>query len=149
MGVFGNNFLFYVPTSGPEAGTIVPFAYGPTRCEMTGPTFIGNTLIISVQHPGEDSPIGAQNTGPITYNIEMLSLAGTLFTQTRTIPSGSNWPANILIDGPSVPRPATIGIRRKFGQAHWDDDDHDDRQGRDGRDRDDRRGDDDRRFSKS
>ena len=54
IGVFGNNWLFFVPTSGPNAGEIFPFAYGPTRCELTGPTFVGNTLIISVQHPGED-----------------------------------------------------------------------------------------------
>ena len=54
IGVFGNNWLFFVPTSGHHAGEVFPFAYGPTRCEMTGPTFVGNTLIISVQHPGED-----------------------------------------------------------------------------------------------
>jgi uncharacterized protein len=41
IGVFGNNWLFYIPTSGSDAGEIVPFAYGPPRCEMTGPTFVG------------------------------------------------------------------------------------------------------------
>jgi secreted PhoX family phosphatase len=121
VGVFGNNWLFYIPTSGAEAGTVVPFAYGPTRCELTGPTFVGDTLIISVQHPGEDSPIGAQNDGPVTRDIELLSVDGVVFTQTRTIPKGSLWPANILIDGSSVPRPATIGIVAKSGKAHWDD----------------------------
>jgi secreted PhoX family phosphatase len=122
VGVFGNNWLFYIPTQGPTAGAVVPFAYGPTRCEMTGPTFVGNTLIISVQHPGEDSPIGAQNTGAITHDIEMLSLSGALFTQTRTVPLGSVWPINSLLDGTLVPRPATVGIRRKWGPAIWDDD---------------------------
>jgi uncharacterized protein len=80
VGVFGNNWLFFVPTSGPNAGEIFPFAYGPTRCEMTGPTFVGNTLIISVQHPGEDCDY--QFT-PLTLNrdIEMFDLDGTLFTQ--------------------------------------------------------------------
>jgi uncharacterized protein len=122
VGIFGNNWLFYIPTSGSEAGAVVPFAYGPTRCELTGPTFVGNTLIISVQHPGEDSPIGAQNDGPVTRDIEMLSVDGTLFTQKRTVPKGSRWPANFLNDGSSVPRPATIGIRPKLGRAPWDDD---------------------------
>ena len=122
VGVFGNNCLFYIPTSGPEAGTLVPFGYGPTRCEMTGPTFVGNTLIISVQHPGEDSPIGTQNDGPITRNIEMLSVDGVVFTQTRTVPKGSVWPANLLKDGSSVPRPATIGIVPRSGHAPWEDD---------------------------
>ncbi len=35
-GVFGNNWLFFIPTSGANAGHVVPFAYGPVRCEMTG-----------------------------------------------------------------------------------------------------------------
>ena len=52
IGTFGT--LFYIPTSGEQAGEVFPFAYGPTRCEMTGPTFVGNSLIISIQHPGED-----------------------------------------------------------------------------------------------
>jgi secreted PhoX family phosphatase len=123
VGVFGNNWLFFVPTSGPAAGVVVPFAYGPTRCEMTGPTFVGNTLIISVQHPGEDSPIGPENTGPITLDIEILSLGGGLFTQQRTVPFGSIWPSNILDESLALPRPATIGIRCKNGSAPWDDDD--------------------------
>ena len=57
VGVFGNNMLFCVPLYGPDAGRIFPFAYGPPRCEMTGPTWVDDTLIVSVQHPGEDSPI--------------------------------------------------------------------------------------------
>ena len=27
-GVFGNNWLFYIPTAGQDAGTVIPFAYG-------------------------------------------------------------------------------------------------------------------------
>jgi secreted PhoX family phosphatase len=123
VGVFGNNWLFYIPTSGPEAGTVVPLAYGPMRCEMTGPTFVGNTLIISIQHPGEDSPIGSQNNGLLSRDIELLSLAGRVFTQKRTSPKGSVWPSNILGKGLNLPTPATIGIRRKAGRAHWQADD--------------------------
>jgi uncharacterized protein len=49
VGVFGANWLFVIPTRGDYAGEVIPFAYGPVRCEMTGPTFIGNrTLIVSV-----------------------------------------------------------------------------------------------------
>jgi hypothetical protein len=76
-----------------------------------------------VQHPGEDSPIGAQNTGPIVHDIEMLSLAGGLFTQERALPFGSVWPSSILGDNLALPRPATIGIRSKKGSAPWDNDD--------------------------
>lgn len=111
VGVFGNNLLFCVPLQGRDAGRICPFAYGPPRSEMTGPTFVGDTLIISVQHPGEDSPIGDGTI--LTRSIEMLKLDGSLFTQTRRVPRGSNWPDNITGDVANVPRPCTIGIRRR------------------------------------
>jgi secreted PhoX family phosphatase len=112
IGVFGNNWLFLIPTSGHSAGEVLPFAYGPTRCEMTGPTFVENALIVSVQHPGEDCDF---QFAPLTLNrdIEMLDLNGTLFTQNRTVTRGSNWPSNIegLLAGP--PRPCVIAIQRK------------------------------------
>ncbi|MEH2130460.1 MAG: PhoX family phosphatase [Nostoc sp.] len=116
-GVFGNNWLFYIPTTGGHAGELIPFAHGPVRCEMTGPTFVGDTLIISVQHPGEDSPI---NDGTLlSREIELLDLNGITFNQTRTVPRGSSWPSNIpTADGgkgqpKSLPKPSVIGIRRK------------------------------------
>jgi secreted PhoX family phosphatase len=114
-GVFGDNFMFVIPTSGPDAGKFIPFAQGPVRCEMTGPTFNtdGDTLIVSVQHPGEDCPI---NDGTIlSRDVEMLTLNGTLFTQGRVVPRGSSWPSNVggLLAGP--PRPSVVGIRRKRG----------------------------------
>jgi len=37
---FGNNWLFFIPTSGPDAGAVVPLPMAH-RCEMTGPTFVG------------------------------------------------------------------------------------------------------------
>ncbi len=52
--MFGINRLFYVLASGEHVQQILPFAYGSVRGEMTGPAFIGDTLILSVQHPGED-----------------------------------------------------------------------------------------------
>ncbi len=113
-GVFGNNWLFYAPTSGEQAGQVVPFAYGPTRCEMTGPTFVGqDTLIISVQHPGEDCPYLPKVE--LSRDIEMLALDGTLFNQKRTVARGSNWPSNILGNPDGPPKPTVIGIRRKTG----------------------------------
>lgn len=116
-GVFGNNWLFYIPLKGSHAGEVIPFAYGPMRCEITGPTFVGDTLIVAVQHPGEDCPI---NDGTLlSRNIEMLDLNGDVFNQTRTLPRGSSWPSNIpTADGGKgqrrgIPRPSVIGIRRK------------------------------------
>jgi uncharacterized protein len=52
----GNNALFMLPTSGEQMGRAFRFASGPIECEMTGPTWIGgDTLILAVQHPGEES----------------------------------------------------------------------------------------------
>ena len=109
-GVFGNNWLFYIPTSGPNAGTVIPFAYGPNRCEMTGPTFVGDTLLLSVQHPGEDCPIDDGTV--LSRQIEMLDLNGAVFNQTRSVSRGSLWPSNIENDRRRSPMPSVIGIRR-------------------------------------
>lgn len=109
-GVFGNNWLFYIPTSGPNAGTVIPFAYGPNRCEMTGPTFVGDTLLLSVQHPGEDCPIDDGTV--LSRQIEMLDLNGAVFNQTRSVARGSLWPSNIENDRRRSPMPSVIGIRR-------------------------------------
>jgi len=109
-GVFGNNWLFYIPTAGPNAGTVIPFAYGPNRCEMTGPTFVGDTLLISVQHPGEDCPIDDGTV--LSRQIEMLDLNGAVFNQTRSVSRGSLWPSNISNDSRRSPMPSVIGIRR-------------------------------------
>ncbi|MEG4866712.1 MULTISPECIES: PhoX family protein [unclassified Microcoleus] len=109
-GVFGNNWLFYIPTSGPNAGTVIPFAQGPNRCEMTGPTFVGDTLLLSVQHPGEDCPIDDGTV--LSRQIEMLDLNGAVFNQTRSVSRGSLWPSNISNDSRRSPMPSVIGIRR-------------------------------------
>ncbi len=114
-GVFGNNWAFVIPAGGPEAGSIVPLAIGPVRCELTGPTFVDDdTLVLSVQHPGENAPLGRPGL-TVTRDIEMLGLDGRVFTQRRRVPVGSNWPSNIegTPDGP--PRSAVAGIRRKDG----------------------------------
>jgi uncharacterized protein len=112
VGIFGANWLFYIPLSGQYAGKVVPFAYGPPRCEITGPTFVGDTLIVAVQHPSEDCPYTPAQT--LSRQVPMLALNGSIVYQTRNVPRGSNWPSNIQGSG-NVPKPAVIGIRRKGG----------------------------------
>jgi secreted PhoX family phosphatase len=53
---FGNNGVFFIPTSGSNKGEAVQFASAPVGAEMTGPWFTPDekTLFISVQHPGEN-----------------------------------------------------------------------------------------------
>lgn len=60
----GNNGLFYVPMSGPDAGGVFRVASAPVGAEFTGPTFAGDgeTLFLSVQHPGETTSDIAEPT---------------------------------------------------------------------------------------
>lgn len=85
----GNNALFFLPTTGKDAGTAFQFASGPVDCEMTGPAWTpdGSTLFLSVQHPGELSTSAASPT--------------------------SRWPNG----GTDVPRPATVAITGAWGRV--------------------------------
>ncbi|MFM7295998.1 MAG: PhoX family protein [Planctomycetota bacterium] len=115
-GVFGSSALFFVPTRGPSAGIPRCFALGPSECELCGVTFSpdGETLFLSVQHPGElHGTRGRPGSGlPTTVERKVLVAArdGTLFEQLRTVPIGSNWPSGQL---GTAPRPAVVAIRRR------------------------------------
>lgn len=114
VGLFGNNAMFVIPTTGPNAGRPFCFATGPMECELTGPTFTpdGRTLLLSVQHPGECYGIrGAQ--GRPTEELRQMVVAardGALFTQNRTVPLGSNFPS---AKPGQAPRSCTICITRR------------------------------------
>ncbi len=118
VGVFGNNWLYYVPTSGPLAGVLCPFAQGANRSEMTGPTIVDDTLFLSVQHPGEDTPIRKVATEKQSREIQVLKPNGGVFNQQRTITIGSQWPSNTqgVPAQRAVPKPAVVAVRRKGSQ---------------------------------
>ncbi len=61
---FGNNGLFVVPRSGPNAGQVIQVASAPNEAELTGPCFSPDykTLFLSVQHPGEMTAKGKPYT---------------------------------------------------------------------------------------
>lgn len=61
---FKNNGLYFVPMHGPSAGQVFQVASAPRDAELTGPMFTpdGETLLISVQHPGEQTKNLAQLT---------------------------------------------------------------------------------------
>lgn len=65
---FGNNGLFYIPTSGEDKGVVYQIASAPKDAEFTGPCFSPDfkTLFLSVQHPGNSSneEIGYTSTWP-------------------------------------------------------------------------------------
>jgi len=79
---YGNNGLFLVPSTGPQQGQVLQVASAPKDAELTGPFFApdGETLFLSVQHPGEQ-----------TDDLENLT---------------SNWPEG----GNNIPRPAVVAI---------------------------------------
>ncbi|WP_249597516.1 PhoX family protein [Peribacillus frigoritolerans] len=54
---FGNNGLYMIPTEGPNRGKAMQFASAPVQAELTGTWLApdGETLFMSVQHPGEES----------------------------------------------------------------------------------------------
>ena len=88
--VFQNNGMFFIPTSGPDAGFAMQFASGPCEAELTGPSWTPDraTMFLAVQHPGE--AYGMRTDGMIE-------------------PRGSNWPSGRIGD---PPRPGVVSIRR-------------------------------------
>lgn len=54
---FGNNGLFMIPTEGQNKGKAMQFASAPVQAELTGPWLApdGETLFLSIQHPGEET----------------------------------------------------------------------------------------------
>ena len=108
QGLFGNNSLWFLPTSGSNAGKAYLFGIGPMECELTGPCFSPDqqTLFLSVQHPGEVS--GPRQEGAAeTRKFAMKTVSGKPFQQVRRVPLGSNWPDG----GPTdVPKPAVVAI---------------------------------------
>lgn len=79
---FGNNSLFFIPTSGKFAGEVYRVASAPVGAEFTGLCFSPDfeTLFMSVQHPGE---------GTTDLNQPL-----------------STWPNG----GKSIPRPSVIAL---------------------------------------
>jgi secreted PhoX family phosphatase len=114
VGLFGNSSIWYIPTSGPNAGKAFMFGYGPTGCETTGPflTPDNKTLFLAVQHPGEDNGI-RKDMKTETRMFAMRTTDGQEFMQERIVPIGSNWPSK---KPNAAPRPAVVAIRRLDGK---------------------------------
>ncbi|MBD2440683.1 PhoX family phosphatase [Nostoc sp. FACHB-110] len=109
-GVFGNNSMWFIPTSGADAGKAFLFAIAPMECEATGPCFTTDqqTLFLSIQHPGETN--GARKSQALEMRQYLITATtGEEFWQTRKVPVGSNWPDN---KPDSPPKPAVIAIAK-------------------------------------
>ena len=110
LGLYGNNSLWQIALDGETAGEAKMFAYGPMECELTGPFFTadGTTLFLAAQHPGERNGT-RQAMAAETREFALKTTAGEVFTQSREVPIGSNWPEQA--EGAS-PKPAVVAIRR-------------------------------------
>jgi hypothetical protein len=110
-GLYGNNGLWFIPTSGSAAGNAYLFAMGPMEAELTGPFLSRDrqTLFLSVQHPGEVYGIRT-NQKTETRKFAMKTTEGNEFMQTRTVPIGSNFPSKKPND---PPRPCVVAIRHR------------------------------------
>jgi secreted PhoX family phosphatase len=106
--VFGNNTMWFLPTSGENLGKAFLFATGPMECEMTGPCFTPDqkTMFVSIQHPGEANGIRKNKTSQ-SREIMITTTTGEEFLQKRLVPIGSNWPSK---NPDSPPKPAIIAI---------------------------------------
>ncbi len=110
LGLYGNNSLWQISTSGDSAGEAKMFAYGPMECELTGPFFTadGSALFLSAQHPGERNGIRQEMKTELRA-FELKTTGGTAFVQQREIPLGSNWPEKTA---GAPPKPSVVVIRR-------------------------------------
>ncbi|MBW4443011.1 MAG: PhoX family protein [Plectolyngbya sp. WJT66-NPBG17] len=109
-GLFGNNSLWFIPTSGANAGNAYLFAMAPMEAELTG-SFLSHdrqTLFLSVQHPGESNGI-RQNLKSETRKFAMKSADGKDYTQMRQVPIGSNFPTKTAN---AAPKPCVVVVTR-------------------------------------
>jgi uncharacterized protein len=109
-GLYGNNSIWFMPTSGQNIGEAYLFGYGPMDCETTGPFFTRDqqTLFLAVQHPGEINGV-RKDMESKDKEFAVRTTDGKEFMQTRTVPVGSNWPGKNPND---PPKPAVVAIRR-------------------------------------
>ena len=109
-GLFGNNTIWYIPTSGENAGKAFLFGIGPMECETTGPCFTPDkqTMFLAIHHPGEANGTRLNNASE-TREYLVYTTTGEEFTQTRKVPIGSNWPDK---SSDAAPKPAVIYISK-------------------------------------
>lgn len=108
-GLFGNNSIWFIPTTGADAGKAYLFGMGPMECETTGPCFTPDqqTMFLSVQHPGEVNGV-RKNQASESREFAIANTDGKEFLQTRQVPVGSNWPSK----SPNAPpKPSVVAIQ--------------------------------------
>ena len=94
---FGNNRCWVVPRDDGEAEQAACFATGPMECELCGISMDPQqrALFLAIQHPGDVH--GRRTAGAEeTQRHSLRDRLGRSLQQMRTVPPGSNWPAQAL-----------------------------------------------------
>ena len=105
----GNNSIWYIPTTGANAGKAYLFGIGPMECETTGPCFTTDEqTILSIQHPGEGHGI-RRDRAIETSEVTITTTEGEKFQQIRSVPVGSNCPDK---SNNAPPKPSVVAIQR-------------------------------------
>lgn len=112
-GLFGNNSIWFIPTSGKNAGNAYLFGLCPIDCEVCGPNFTSDrqALFLSIQHPGEFSGV-RRDMASEERTFAIKTTDDREFSQIRQVPIGSNWPGKQPND---PPKPSVIIVRRSDG----------------------------------
>ncbi|MDV3353710.1 DUF839 domain-containing protein [Leptothoe sp. LEGE 181152] len=88
-GVFDNNSIWFILTSGPDAGNAYPFGIGPMESECTCPFNEEEGLFLAVQHPDEKNGVRKDGASEVR-DFAMKTTTGEEFMQKRTVPVDSN-----------------------------------------------------------
>jgi uncharacterized protein len=109
-GLYGNGSIWFLPTTGADAGKAFLFGIGPMESETTGPCFCRDqqTLFLSIQHPGEIAGT-RKDLADESRQFAMRTTDGKEFIQTRKVPIGSNWPT---LKPNAPPQPSVVAIRK-------------------------------------
>lgn len=111
--LFGNNSCWFVSRDS-DGGEAACFATAPMESELCGLCFDQQerALFLSVQHPGERHGRGRDGQQEIQVH-QLSDRTGQPIEQLRTVPLGSNWPAQ----APGrPPRPGVVVVQRRDGQ---------------------------------
>jgi secreted PhoX family phosphatase len=112
-GLFGNNSIWFIPTSGENVGNAYLFGLCPIDGEVCGPNFTSDrqALFLSIQHPGEFSGV-RRDMASEERIFAIKTTDDREFSQIRQVPIGSNWPGKQPND---PPKPSVIIVRRSDG----------------------------------
>ena len=114
--VFGNNTCWFIPRAAKGSAEVAAcFAIAPMESELCGLSLDAQerSLFLAVQHPGERNGRRLQGAEVVQAH-QVQDSDGQPIKQLRTVPLGSNWPAQAPA---RPPRPGVVAVQRRDGQS--------------------------------